>query len=474
MKKLALLLIAFLLLQISTSAQGEFLIDTISTINSEQLNPAITAGGSKYMVFWEDDRIIPINLHGAVINSEGIVQTKTEIWNSYHRFAPSIAFDGNKFFLAYKRYSIVATLTYNSTGVVVYPFEIPHYGGDVYYDPEIVFGDSSYLVIWPCDGDGRVFGLEGRMLSPNGMMGDLFNIIREPPDHISLAFSGENYLVALEEFDNVYGERIDASGVPIPSANIKISVKPTIEQKPEIAFDGANYLIVWQDDRNGNDFDIYGARVTTSGEVLDTLGLPIETADSDQVNPEIAFDGENYVVVWEDYRNGPEVDIYGAKLDIEGNVIESFPISTQEGDQIHPALVRGSDNKVLVVYSGWTNEYQGKTYNSMRIWGKMLGMPSSIDEDKNNFVVTNFNLEQNFPNPFNPSTKIEYSVPQSSTVVIKVFDILGNEIETLVKEEKPTGTYEITWYAEGLPSGVYFYRLQAGSFVETKKMLLMK
>ena len=58
--------------------------------------------------------------------------------------------------------------------------------------------------------------------------------------------------------------------------------------------------------------------------------------------------------------------------------------------------------------------------------------------------------------------------------MIKVFDILGNEIETLVNEEKPTGTYELTWNAENLPSGVYFYQLRAGSFVETKKMVLMK
>jgi hypothetical protein len=92
---------------------------------------------------------------------------------------------------------------------------------------------------------------------------------------------------------------------------------------------------------------------------------------------------------------------------------------------------------------------------------------------------SNFTLEQNYPNPFNPSTKIKYSVPQSSNVLIKVFDMLGNEIESLVNEEKPAGTYEIefdshTGEARNLPSGIYFYRLQAGSYIETKKMVLMK
>ncbi len=85
-----------------------------------------------------------------------------------------------------------------------------------------------------------------------------------------------------------------------------------------------------------------------------------------------------------------------------------------------------------------------------------------------------FSLCQNYPNPFNPSTKIKYSVPKMSNVVIKVFDVLGNEIETLVNEEKPVGTYELTWNAEQQPSGIYFYRIQAGSFIDTKKMILLK
>jgi hypothetical protein len=89
-------------------------------------------------------------------------------------------------------------------------------------------------------------------------------------------------------------------------------------------------------------------------------------------------------------------------------------------------------------------------------------------------LITEYVLTQNYPNPFNPTTKIKYSVPQTSNIVIKIFDILGNEIETLVNEERQAGTYEITWYVENLPSGVYFYQLQAGNFVETKKMILMK
>ena len=98
----------------------------------------------------------------------------------------------------------------------------------------------------------------------------------------------------------------------------------------------------------------------------------------------------------------------------------------------------------------------------------------SVEDVAANELPVAFTLAQNYPNPFNPGTKIKYSVPQSSNVVIKVFDVLGNEIETLINEEKPVGTYELNWNAANLLSGVYFYRLQAGDFVQTRKMLLLK
>lgn len=109
-----------------------------------------------------------------------------------------------------------------------------------------------------------------------------------------------------------------------------------------------------------------------------------------------------------------------------------------------------------------------------------IGLPSSIDDDKN--LPANFSLEQNYPNPFNPSTKIKYSIPSgiagetkhSVLTTLKIYDILGNEIATLVNEQKPAGFYEATFNASALSSGIYFYKLQAGSFSQTNKMLLLK
>jgi photosystem II stability/assembly factor-like uncharacterized protein len=86
----------------------------------------------------------------------------------------------------------------------------------------------------------------------------------------------------------------------------------------------------------------------------------------------------------------------------------------------------------------------------------------------------NFILFQNYPNPFNPTTTINYSVPKASFVRIKVYDLLGREVETLVNGEKPAGNYSVQFNGSNLASGIYFYRMQAGDFVQTKKTILLK
>ena len=85
-----------------------------------------------------------------------------------------------------------------------------------------------------------------------------------------------------------------------------------------------------------------------------------------------------------------------------------------------------------------------------------------------------FSLEQNYPNPFNPTTKIKYSLPKAAFTTLKVYDITGREVATLLNEYKTAGTYEIQFNASNLASGVYFYRLNTGQFSAVKKLLLLK
>lgn len=85
-----------------------------------------------------------------------------------------------------------------------------------------------------------------------------------------------------------------------------------------------------------------------------------------------------------------------------------------------------------------------------------------------------FELSQNYPNPFNPITNIKFQILNYGNVILKVYDILGKEIKTLVNENLQPGTYSIRFDATGLSSGVYFYRMNAGDFVETKRMVLVR
>ncbi len=100
--------------------------------------------------------------------------------------------------------------------------------------------------------------------------------------------------------------------------------------------------------------------------------------------------------------------------------------------------------------------------------------PTGINNNKNNIQLSNFNLEQNYPNPFNPTTIIRYKLPASAFVILKVYNVLGREVRILVNDRQTKGTHSVKFNSVGLPSGVYFYRMQVGNFFETKKLILLK
>jgi len=131
----------------------------------------------------------------------------------------------------------------------------------------------------------------------------------------------------------------------------------------------------------------------------------------------------------------------------------------------------------------------GFTYQSLKgciINGEVYGDTTVVSvEDETQNLPKEFYLSQNYPNPFNPTTKIKYTIPESplrggvgrgglQLVKLVVYDILGNEVATLVNEEKPAGSYEVEFKAKGLPSGIYFYQIKVGSFIQTKKMVLLR
>jgi hypothetical protein len=115
-----------------------------------------------------------------------------------------------------------------------------------------------------------------------------------------------------------------------------------------------------------------------------------------------------------------------------------------------------------------------KAYAAWWLWASLAGWNGVAGTGNDNIFSNSYALYQNYPNPFNPSTNIQYAVGSRQFVTIRIYDIIGNEIDTIVNEIKPAGTYQVAFNAEDLTSGVYFYKIIAGNFVQTKKMILLR
>lgn len=134
----------------------------------------------------------------------------------------------------------------------------------------------------------------------------------------------------------------------------------------------------------------------------------------------------------------------------------------------------------------WPNYYVGLTYQAEILYLKnwitsriiwmdlnMIGEPTEVAFQSSE-IPLDFVLEQNFPNPFNPTTTISYSIPSDNFVSIKLYDVLGNEVITLVNEQKQAGRYEMLFNASNIASGVYYYQINSGSFTQTRKLMLLR
>ena len=123
----------------------------------------------------------------------------------------------------------------------------------------------------------------------------------------------------------------------------------------------------------------------------------------------------------------------------------------------------------------WGTQWADPTFEKYHMYrGVILSDATDIENVTGNELVTEYKLSQNYPNPFNPTTVINYSLPNTSEVSLKVYDILGNEIAVLVNNSQTAGSYNVSFDASNIPSGVYFYTLSTGSYTQTRKMLLIK
>lgn len=140
-------------------------------------------------------------------------------------------------------------------------------------------------------------------------------------------------------------------------------------------------------------------------------------------------------------------------------------------NELYPVYFNGTERVENTVY---IPNYASTTSDHFPVWTRFALDPTASTEVEASQRPREVKLWQNYPNPFNPTTVITYQVPSSSLVSLTVYDVLGREVATLVNERRSAGTYQVLFNGTNLPSGIYFYRLQAGTWSETKKMMLIK
>ena len=464
--------------------------------------PSVAFDGANYLIVWQDNRRTghSCDIYGLRVSCTGSILDQSAIAISTAvntQEKPSIAFDGITHFVVWEDSRSGSFDIYGARvsqgGFVLDPNGIAiSTASNNQMAPAVVFCGINYLVAW---GDERslsdLYGarvsVSGTVLDPNGIAISTAASIQECP---SVAFDGTNCLVVWHDGRNggivfdIYGARVSQSGILLDPSGIAISTAQMDQKLSSVAFDNTNYFVVWQDYRNIGFWDIYGARVSQTGIVLDPNGIAISTVRDGQEVPTVTFDGSNYVVAWEDWRSTFYSDIYCAKLNTSGLLIDSFAVSTQSGNQISPSIAHGQGDQVFVVYSGWTDSINHLPANTMRIWGKLLA-PVGIEEDAQRLTLNATRFLEVYPNPFRVKTVINYALStmhqkDKELPVIRIYDACGK----LVKSFSLPSAYclvptSFTWdgdddFGRALPAGVYFCRLEAGNVCLTKKVVKLE
>ncbi len=251
--------------------------------------------------------------------------------------------------------------------------------------------------------------------------------------------------------------------------NFLFAVSPSGELKWKYEIVGYNKVTAPTIDKNGN--IIFHAFVDGNRE-YQTAIISIDYYGNENWTTILDFENDTYQN-WIDHELvcdaegkvyfGTSIASYFGCIDSDGTILWTLDMGDLEYDSC-PAI--GSDG-TLYIGSHISSTFPYHTQNLIAVKDR----PNSVSDY---IVITEYNLSQNYPNPFNPTTKISYSLSQFGFVTLKIFDLLGKEITTLVSEEKPSGNYEVSFNAANLVSGIYYYQIITGEFVETKKMILLK
>jgi hypothetical protein len=356
------------------------------------------------------------------------------------------------------------------------------------FNPVVAFDnttDETYVFWMETEPNQNQNGISGQKLSLNGtrQWTDNAKIFKD----LSVAFTtsisyltaemgnSRAYLYYLEGNgsglnDKVEGFACDANGNFLWPGNFTILSNPTSDKLQMVSTVDVfkNCKLAWGDDRLDG-AGIYAQDINPDGQLGNSV-TPVELVSfsANVVNNTVSL---NWKTATELNNSGFEIERSVISNEVRNLNWEKIGFVSGHGTTSESNTYSFSDENISI----------GKySYRLKQIdFDGTFSFSNTIEVDLS--LPQNFSLEQNYPNPFNPSTTIKYTIPnvtlsgvEGSRVTLKIYDVLGNEVSTLVNEYQPAGNYQINFDAKNLSSGIYFYRLQAGSFSQSIKMILLK
>jgi len=339
----------------------------ISTGLNDQRAPAVSYDGTDFLVVWQDARSGNSDIYCARVDSDGGVLDPQGIAisaGSDYQQCPAVAFDGTNFLVVWEDdrggYHDIFGCRVTPAGAVLEPLGFAISTGSFHQRlPAVSHCGEDFLVVWEDERSG--YGIYGSRVTPAGAVldpqGIAISVGANGQQLPAVSYDGTNSLVVWSDVRggdwSIYGSRVTPAGAVLDPQGIAISTGIDEQRSPAISSDGTNFFVLWSDSR-GDDWDIYGCRLTPGGTVLEPQGIVISTGVNEQCLPAISSDGTNFLVVWSDSR-GDGTDVYGCRVTPSGTVLDpqDIVIATAAGDQRSPAVSFDGTNFLVV----WDNCY---------------------------------------------------------------------------------------------------------------------
>lgn len=461
----------------------------ISVAPEDQVAPSVAFSGNNYLVVWED-RQEGYGINGQLVSEEGTLIGDNFYISTGGRF-PLVEWGDMNYLVTWRRYGRLVSEDGTPIGE---EFRIFPDDNDTlcftYSIGDIAWNGENYFVLMPGTiiAPSSRYCLFARFISSNGTVGDSLIFVAggdslSVPLFPRVASDGKDFLVVWEKgirqgHHQIWGRCVSDAGTVLDTC-FQISSYPPFEwmMSPDIAWGGENYLVIWNDGRGGGgyEWDIYGQLVSREG-ILVGEEIPICTAPGGDIQfPRVASNGMNYLAVWFDSRTPPPWEIYGQFVSFDGiptdtNFMVSEDPPSDSAGQWEPDICGGGGRYFIV----WSEQGWQPPDSSFDIYGNFI--PFTGIETDNTLPLSDIYLFQNKPNPFKniKNTEVSYFLPRNSEVTFTIFNLEGQVVFRTNLGHKSAGFHTLAIDGNKLGSqGVYFYRIEADGYAITKKMVMM-